>query len=185
MANKVKYGLSNVHYAVIEDDGTYGAVAEIKGAVNLSLEASGDTSDFYADNTVFFTTAQNNGYEGDLEIALIPDDFLVSVMGFELDSNGAIVESADAKPEHFALGFEIQGDEKNRRTWLYDCIATRPSDSAQTSESSIEPTTDSLTLKAIPRSKDKKVKAVMTETVENTSAFASFFESVYESPAGA
>ena len=44
MANKVKFGLSNVHIAPITYSGntvTYGTIFELPGAVNLSLDPAG------------------------------------------------------------------------------------------------------------------------------------------------
>ena len=39
MANKVKYGLSNCYYAVLDETtGTYGTPVAMPGAVNLSLD---------------------------------------------------------------------------------------------------------------------------------------------------
>ena len=78
MSNKVKYNLKNVHAAkltteVVEGVTTYSYATPraIPGAVSLSLDAEGDSSPFYADGIVYFRTYANNGYSGDLEIALI------------------------------------------------------------------------------------------------------------------
>lgn len=81
MADKVKFGIKNVHIAPMTDTTaeTYGTVIPIPGAVSLSLEAQGDTSDFYADNTKYFVSVANNGYSGDLEIANIPEEVLKAI----------------------------------------------------------------------------------------------------------
>lgn len=184
MANKVKYGLRNVVYAVItEGEGgaiTYGTPVAIPGAVNLSLSPVGDSNDMYADDTVYFNQTANQGYEGDLEIAMIPESFKMDVMGEVKDANGALIENADATPKAFALGFEVQGDNKPRRTWLYNCKASRSNQDAQTTEAGITPQTDTLSLKAMPRLTDKKVKVVMEKSSTNETAFNGFFSEVYE-----
>lgn len=77
MGNKVKYNLKNVHAAKLtkdsEDRFIYATPQAIPGAVSISLEAEGDSSPFYADGIVYFRSTANNGYSGDLEIALIPE----------------------------------------------------------------------------------------------------------------
>ena len=124
MSNKVKYGLKNVHYAVVtETDGeiTYDTPKPIRGAVNLTLDAAGESVQFYADDSVYYEENTNDGYTGSLEMALIPDEFRVDVLGDELDANGALIENKDAKAKHFALLFEFDGDAKKTRpakNWL-------------------------------------------------------------------
>jgi len=86
--NKVKFGLKNVHYAAItETEGvvTYAEPVKIPGAVSISLSAEGEESSFYADDIKYFNQFANNGYAGDLEMALIPDAFRVAVLGAHPD----------------------------------------------------------------------------------------------------
>lgn len=154
--NKVKFGLKNVHYAVVTeaDDGviSFGTPVAIKGAVNLSLSASGDTNDFYADDVKYWSGTSNNGYEGDLEIAYIPDSFKTAVLGFVQTAEGGILETGDEKAKKFALLYEINGDTERRRFVDYYCTATRPSAEASTTEDSITPQTDTLSLTTAPMS---------------------------------
>ena len=81
MSNKIKFGLKNVHYAVVTESGgvvSYGTPKHIPGAVNLTLSAAGESVQFYADDIVYYEENTNNGYEGSLEMALIPEfQFLI------------------------------------------------------------------------------------------------------------
>ena len=58
------------------------------------LYTSGDSSPFYADGIVYFRSTANNGYSGDLEIALIPEWFRTEILKEELDNNGVLIENA-------------------------------------------------------------------------------------------
>ena len=171
MSNKVKYNLKNVHAAkltteVVEGvtNYTYATPKAIPGAVSLSLDAEGESSPFYADGIVYFRTYANNGYSGDLEIALIPEWFRTEILKEILDSNGVLVEKADnTESVKFALLFEFDGDEHGIRHVLYNCAAYRPSIESQTKEETIEPRTETLNLTADPR-EDGLVKSRTGDT---------------------
>lgn len=96
-SNKVKFGLKNCHYAkaTFDEDGsvTYAKPVRIPGAVSLSMDANGEIEPFYADNIAYYVVNNNSGYEGDLEIALIPESFLTDIMHEELDGNGVLAEN--------------------------------------------------------------------------------------------
>lgn len=98
-SNKVKFGLKNCHYAkaTFDEDGsvTYAKPVRIPGAVSLSMDANGEIEPFYADNIAYYVVNNNSGYEGDLEIALIPESFLTDIMHEELDGNGVLAENAN------------------------------------------------------------------------------------------
>ena len=164
MGNKVKYNLKNVHAAKLTkgDDGnfTYDTPQAIPGAVSISLEAEGDSSPFYADGIVYFRSTANNGYSGDLEIALIPEWFRTEILQEVKDNNGVLVEHSDVTESvYFALLFEFDGDIKAIRHVLYNCTASRPSIESETKEETIEPGTETLSLPADPR-EDGLVKSL-------------------------
>lgn len=181
---KVKFGLSNVHIApfTVGNDGayTYETPFALPGAVNLTLDPSGDSADFHADNTIYFSDTANNGYEGSLEIAMITNEFREKILGETKDGNGAYIESADSTIKGFALGFQIDGDSEKRKFWYYNVSAGRPSNSSATIETSKEPQTDTFDIKAMPRISDRKVRSFLDSSATGTAAYNSFFEAVYE-----
>jgi phi13 family phage major tail protein len=188
MANKVKYGLKNVYYAVAtvdsENVATYGTPVAWPGAVNLSLDAEGGTTKFRADNIDYWVGQSNNGYSGDFESALIPDSFRKDVLGDVVTSDGALIEDADAKTVYFALMFQFEGDEKNTRHVMYKCSATRPSVTGATTDEEIEPQTETLTLTATAihnSTLDKNL--VKAKCGEADTPYSTWFDAVYQ-PSG-
>lgn len=186
--NKVKFGLSNVHIAKItEADGeiTYGTPFAMPGAVSLTAEPEGETTPFYADNIQYYVAVANNGYTGDLEIAMTPKEFLTQILGQEEDTNGTLFESSDDVNARFALMGEIEGDVKKRRFIYYDCTAARPSAEMNTVEDTKEPQTDTISITMTPRSSDKVIKAVIEPNETNQDVYDTFFTKVYEKNATA
>ena len=183
MANKVKYGLSNAYYAVYDETaGTYGTPVALPGAVNLSLDQEGETNKFRADNIDYYVSISNNGYSGDLELALVPDSFRTDVMGELTDAtSGLQYEVANAIPKAFALLFQFEGDESATRHVLYYCKATRPTLASQTTEDTIEPVTETISVTATVINKTiggNVVPLVKAKCGVNDSAYSTFFTAV-------
>ena len=185
MSNKVKYNLKNVHAAKLTETVTEGVTTysyatpqAIPGAVSITLDAEGDSSPFYADGIVYFRSYANNGYSGDLEIALIPEWFRTEILKEVLDTNGVLVEKADnAESVKFALLFEFDGDERAIRHVMYNCSASRPSIESSTKEETIEPGTETLSLTADPR-EDGLVKSRTGDTTAKAT-YDGWYQSVY------
>ena len=184
MANKIKYNLKNVYISKVtrSTNGgyTYAAPVALPGAVNLSVEPQGETNTFYADGMAYYRSVTNNGYTGELEVALIPDWFRKDILGETADTNNVLFENADtsANPIYFAMLFEFSGDDKAIRHILYNCmVSEKPTISSQTKETTVEPVTESFSFTADPR-EDGLVKAKTTD--ETTSAvYTGWFTSVY------
>lgn len=188
MANKVKYGLKNVYYAVATVDAatntaTYTTPVAWPGAVSLSLDAEGNTTKFRADNIDYWIGQSNNGYSGDFESALVPDSFRTAILGdvSPSDHDGILIEDAGAKTKYFALLFQFEGDDSNTRHVLYKCSATRPSVSGNTTEEEIEPQTETLTLTATAiHNATLNKDIVKAKCGESDSAYNAWFSGVYQ-----
>ena len=139
--NKVKYNLKNAHYAMlhIAQDGTvsYDTPVAIPGAVSISLDANGEPENFYADGIAYYVINNNMGYDGDLELAMIPESFRVDALNETLDDNKVLIENANTELNSFALLFEFDGDVKHIRHVLYNCSASRPGIEGKTNEESL------------------------------------------------
>ena len=175
-ANKVKFGLSNAHYAVYDDEaGTYDTPVPIKGSVNLTMDPEGDSSKFYADNVAYYATNKNSGYSGSLEIAFVEKQLQIDLLGF-VDDSGLLLEMTDAQPKSFALLFELDGNVNKQRCVFYNCTAT--------TEDTVEPKTSTLELTAIGRDLDFKgesrnvVKGVIDNSAENKTKYDGFYTAV-------
>ena len=179
--NKVKFNICNVHYALqnIAEDGTvsFETPVPMPGAVSLSLDANGEPSNFYADGYAYYTISNNMGYEGDLELAIVPESFRTDVLKEELDTNNVLVENANVETANFALLFEFDGDKNHIRHVLYCCSASRPATEGQTTEESKEVKTETLSLKAsaLPSG---LVKSKTCESTDETT-YNNWYSAVY------
>jgi phi13 family phage major tail protein len=181
MAKKVKIGFKNCYYATItEGTGgaiTYGTPVQLNGAVALNLSPSGDTTEFYADDSLYWSDENNNGYEGTLELALVPDDFAIACLGATKDTNNVLVENAGNATSPFALLCEFTNDDGATKFAFYNCHATRQDVNGTTKGENKEVQTETLNITIRPRA-DGLVKVRTTD--ETTSAtLSSWYTAVY------
>ena len=164
--NKVKLNICNVHYApiTVAEEGTvsFGTPVPMPGAVSISMDPTGEPESFYADGIEYYVINNNQGYDGDLELAMIPESFRTDILKEEQDANKVLVENANSETGSFALLFEFDGDIRKIRHVLYNCTASRPTIEAKTNEDEKEVQTETLTIKARPMA-DGYVKAKTNE----------------------
>ena len=155
--NKVKFNICNVHYAPLSQDNdgkyTWATPVALPGAVSLSLDPQGEPESFYADGIEYYVINNNQGYDGDLEVALIPESFRRDILMETTDANSVLLENAASE-------------------------TSRPSISAKTNEESREVQTETLTVKARPLS----TGYVKAKTGDSTTAsvYNNWYKSVYQ-----
>lgn len=193
---KVFYGLSNVHYALATETTvggvtttTYDTPKAWPGAVNITLDPSGNPVIFSADNTAYYTIANNQGYEGDFECAMIPDDIRVDTLGNKTDDNGMIVETDHDEVSYFALMFEFNTDKNPNRYVFYKVsLAQRPSIASETVDvtSDLAIKTEKVKFKAMPQTDATVIDGVECHLVKaftganvDASAYSNFYNAVY------
>ena len=184
--NKVKFNLCNVHYApiTVAEDGsiTFETPVPIPGAVSISLDPTGEPESFYADGIEYYVINNNQGYDGDLEVAMIPEGFRTVILKEEADNNQVLVENANSETGSFALLFEFDGDIRKIRHVLYNCSASRPSIASKTNEENKDVQTETLSVKARPMA-NGYVKAKTGDST-TTEVYNAWYQSVYQPVTG-
>ena len=161
--NKIKYGLTNVHFAELSFNAetqqySYEKPVRFPGAVSLTLDPTGSKDPFYADDIVYSQTETNTGFEGDFEVARVIDAFKKQILGVKFDAAKKRWKvNADDVSKEFALLFEFSGDKSKTRYIFYRCSAGRPSVSGSTKEETATPETETLSLTAMPRENDHEI----------------------------
>ena len=155
MANKVRFGLKNVHYAVLTEsadatNNTWATPVAVPGAVSMTLDSNQTDNTFYADNISYYKSMANNGYTGSLEMARIPDAMLKDVWQMDV-TGGVVTESTGIQPKPIALLFQIEGDDTAEVHVLYRVIPTsKPTEGSNTVEDGVTPVTQSFDFEALP-----------------------------------
>ncbi len=179
--NKVQFNLKNTHYApysIVDGVVKFETPVAIPGSVNLTLDQQGSVTPFYADGIVYYQAVANNGYAGDLEVARYPDQMLVDIWGFELNTDKVLVENSNVEPKPFALLYQIDGDVNEDFYCLYNCTGTRPGIGSSTNTDTKTPQTRTSTISAVPLADGRVMARTTEETADNIKA--EWFKSVYD-----
>lgn len=137
--NTVEFGLENLHFAEFEKEkNTYKAPEKVAGAVSLKIKSKVSEIKLHADNGVYFSLINNNGYDGDLEIYNFDDEFKIKYLGYKKDGNGILVEPAIILQKTFALLFKTIGDKQDRVTILYKVTLGKPDFEVKTIEDKVD-----------------------------------------------
>lgn len=179
MSNRVRFGLSHVHVVDLKEINgvvTYEIPKAIPGAKSLTLDVEGSQTAHRFDNMDYWISNSNKGYTGELEMALIPDWFLESYLGFKKADTGELVELANVSTKPFGLLFQFEGDVNAVRHILYKVVCGRPSQEASTTEDEDEPQTETMPLTISPIMSGPKyvVRGKTTEDTKPTD-YESFF----------
>lgn len=182
--NTVTFGLKNACYSKItfNPDGSlnYGPIKKLPGSTELTMDPKGDMTEFYADDMVYYSADNNQGYDGKLNLANITEEFETEILGVEKDEeDGVVTEKATSKGSYFALMFEFDGDIKAVRHVHYYCKASRPKVGSKTKTDKTDPNTTELSFISSPRPTDYKVKTKTTATTP-ANVYNNWYNSVYD-----
>ena len=185
--NKLWYGLDKVHYAMFSPGAfTWDTPKRIIGAVGFTPTPQGSETTLYADNGKYFFYTKDNGDQGDLEMYLFPDYFLIDILGWAKDKNGALLALANKAQLPFALMFEVNVvDENDRvipmRMIYYNVKGAKPTIQYNTSEDAIAPNTQTMTITATPINFEGIGGLTSIQIRQDTmpDEFETFFDEVY------
>ena len=152
MANKVEFGISELHVGTYEESGgavTLGSPYAQKGAVSFAPEEQQEQNTFYADNVAYWSGYSGGTLEGDLEVAKFDDAFKTQFLGYVSLADGGLANVKNAVKPNVYIAFQVEGDAESRRVILYNCSLGAITREFNTIEESKKPATETLSVTCI------------------------------------
>lgn len=152
MANKVLFGISNLHVGTYSESGgtvTLGDPYHQAGAVSMSPTEQSENSNFYADNILYYAGYTGGTFEGEIEVAMFDDSFKTTFLGYETLTNGGLALVKNATKPNVYIAFEVDGDDEKRRVIFYNCTLGPISREYSTIEEMAEPKTASISFTCV------------------------------------
>lgn len=166
MANKVMYGVSNLHVGLynVSTSGsvTLGTPYALPGTVNITMDAQSEENKFYADNVTYWSGYSDQGYSGTITNALFPDDFKTRFMNYKALQDGGIAQVKGQPNKTVYFMFQSEGDDKARRGIFYNVSLGQITREYATVEDAITPATAALDFTVNGDNKTGIVRAAYT-----------------------
>lgn len=176
MANKVEFGISNLHVGTYTV-GTTGTVTlgtpyHQPGAVSFSPEEQSEQNNFYADNVIYWSGYSGGSLEGDLEVAKFDDAFKTQFLGYTAKTDGGLALIKGATKPNVYIAFEVEGDAEKRRVIMYNASLGGIVREYSTIEESKEPATETI---AVTVAGDNATGVTMVTYNQGTTGYTSLF----------
>ena len=147
MANKVEFGISELHVGTYEDNNgtvTLGTPYHQKGAISYAPEEETNENVLNADNSAYWSQYSGGKISGDLTVAMFDDKFKKDFLGYVELSDGGLAKVKNAVKPNVYIAFQIEGDAESRRVILFNGSLGAIKRDYNTTTESIEPDTETL-----------------------------------------
>lgn len=176
MANKVEFGISNLHVGTytVSTTGTVtlGTPYHQPGAVSFSPEEQSEQNNFYADDVIYWSGYSGGSLEGDLEVAKFDDAFKTQFLGYTAKTDGGLALVKGAIKPNVYIAFEVQGDAEKRRVIMYNASLGGIVREYSTIEETKEPVTETI---AVTVAGDNTSGVTMVSYNQGTTGYTSLF----------
>lgn len=148
MANKVEFGISQLHVCTYEVSDqnvvTLGTPYHQKGAKSFSPEQDAESNTDYADNIDYWSEYTEGKIEGDLGVEIFDDSFKTQFLGYAALTNGGLANVKNAQKPKVCIFFQVEGDAESRRVAFYNCSLGPIGRSYETIGENKEPVTETI-----------------------------------------
>jgi len=127
--NKVTFGLKDLVLFFESDEG---AGISIDSIIEYNRTMNVSTNNLHANDRLYYRLKKENNGDGTMKLANLPKAVVARMLGWRIDSNGGLVHVENAKPERFDMCFTVDGDQYERRRFVYGCEASMNEDSNAT-----------------------------------------------------
>ena len=182
MANKVEFGISNLHVGTYTV-GTTGTVTlgtpyHQEGAVSFSPSMEGSENNFYADNIAYWSEFADGNMSGDVVVAKFDTDFKNNFLGYKTTTAGgtAVVKNA-TKPKVYVM-FQVEGDEEPYRCIMYNASLSGITRAYNTIAETKTPDTEKITITV----NGDNATGIVMDTIPYSTSTSSTYATMFTTP---